>query len=111
MITPHPPVSALSVASSADNANIARYLPRMAVERPDQVAVVAGDGRDRAGKVIYRRLNFVELNQTSDRYAWGLAGVGIGRGVRVLLLVPAGLPLISLTFALFKVGAVPILID
>ncbi|NTV64864.1 MAG: AMP-binding protein [Oscillochloris sp.] len=102
---------ALSVADAADSANIARYLPRMAAERPNQVAVVAGDGRDRAGKGIYRRLSFAELDQASDRYAWGLAGVGIGRGVRVLLLVPAGLPLISLTFALFKVGAVPIMID
>jgi acyl-CoA synthetase (AMP-forming)/AMP-acid ligase II len=101
----------LSAATAAGNANIARYLPLMAAERPDQVAVVVGDGRNRAGKVIYKRLSFAELNQVSDRYAWGLAGVGIGRGVRVLLLVPAGLPLISLTFALFKVGAVPILID
>ncbi len=96
---------------AADSANIARYLPRMAAERPDQVAVVVGGGRNRDGKVIYKHLSFAELNQVSDRYAWGLAGVGIGRGVRVLLLVPAGLPLIGLTFALFKVGAVPIMID
>lgn len=101
----------MSTTQVVENANIARYLPRMAAERPEQVAVVAGDGRDRAGKVRYRHLSFAELNQTSDRYAWGLAGAGIGRGVRVLLLVPAGLPLISLTFALFKVGAIPILID
>lgn len=94
-----------------DSANIARYLPQMAAERPDQTAVVAGAGRTRAGKAIYTRLSFAELNQVSDRYAWGLAGAGIGRGVPVLLLVPAGLPLISLTFALFKAGAVPILID
>lgn len=83
----------------------------MARERPDQAAVVAGDGRDRAGKVIYRRLSFAELNLTSDRYAWGMSAAGMGPGTRVLLLVPAGLPLISLTFALLKVGAVPILID
>ncbi|MEI7771775.1 MAG: fatty acid CoA ligase family protein, partial [Chloroflexales bacterium] len=111
MAVPHPTDPALSAAPSADSANIARYLPHMAAERPDQVAVVVGDGCNRAGKVIYKRLSFAELNQVSDRYAWGLAGVGIGRGVRVLLLVPAGLPLISLTFALFKVGAVPIMID
>jgi acyl-CoA synthetase (AMP-forming)/AMP-acid ligase II len=93
------------------NANVARALPEMARTRPDQIAVVAGEGRDRAGKVIYRQLSFAELNQVSDRYAWGLTGVGIGRGTRVLLLVPAGVPLIGLTFALMKVGSVPILID
>lgn len=109
---PYPTEPALSATTDADSANIARYLPRMAAERPGQVAVVAGGGRrNSAGKVIYQRLSFAELDQVSDRYAWGLAGVGIGRGVRVLLLVPAGVPLISLTFALFKAGAVPILID
>jgi acyl-CoA synthetase (AMP-forming)/AMP-acid ligase II len=92
-------------------ANIARHLPLMARERPGQIAVVAGDGRDRAGRPIYRRLSFAELDRTSDRYAWGLSGIGIGRGTRVLSMVPAGVPLISLTFALMKVGAVPILID
>ena len=91
--------------------NIARYMPIMARERPDQVAVVMGEGRDRAGKVLYRRLSFAELDVVSDRYAWGLSGAGIGRGTRVLSMVPAGLPLISLTFALLKIGAVPILID
>ena len=94
-----------------DGANIARHLPAMARERPDQVALVMGDGSDRAGRPIYRRLTFAELDLVSDRYAWGLSGVGIGQGTRVLSMVPAGLPLISLTFALMKVGAVPILID
>jgi acyl-CoA synthetase (AMP-forming)/AMP-acid ligase II len=91
--------------------NIARHLPLMARERPTQVAVVMGDGHDRQGHPIYRRLSFAELNTVSDRYAWGLSGAGITQGTRVLSMVPAGLPLISLTFALLKVGAVPILID
>jgi olefin beta-lactone synthetase len=99
------------ITKSPTNANVARALPEMARTRPDQVAVVAGEGHDRAGNVIYRRLSFAELNQVSDRYAWGLTGIGIGRGTRVLLLVPAGVPLIGLTFALMKVGSVPILID
>jgi len=92
-------------------ANIARYLPQMARERPEHVAVVAGTGRDRAGRPIYRRLSFAELDRVSDRYAWGLSASGIRPGTRVLSMVPAGIPLISLTFALLKVGAVPILID
>lgn len=98
-------------AHSVAGANIARYLPHMARERPDQTAVVTGAGHDRAGQPIYRRLSFAELDRVSDRYAWGLRAVGIGPGTRVLSMVPAGIPLISLTFALMKVGAVPILID
>lgn len=91
--------------------NIARYLPQMAQERPDQCAVVMGAGRDRQGRVIYRQQTFAELHRTSDAYAWGLTASGIDRGKRVLLMVRAGLPLIGLTFALFKAGCVPILID
>ncbi len=91
--------------------NIARHLAQMARERPSQVAVVMGEGRDRAGRPIYRRLSFAELNTVSDRYAWGLSAAGVRRGARVLSMVPAGLPLISLTFALLKIGAVPVLID
>jgi acyl-CoA synthetase (AMP-forming)/AMP-acid ligase II len=102
----------LTAASAiASGANIARHLPLMARERPEQTAVVVGDGQDRAGRPIYRRLSFAELDRVSDRYAWGLAAAGIGRGARVLSMVPAGIPLISLTFALLKLGAVPILID
>jgi acyl-CoA synthetase (AMP-forming)/AMP-acid ligase II len=92
-------------------ANIARHLPLMARERPTQTAVVAAAGKDRAGKPIYRGLSFAELDRASDRYAWGLSAVGVGRGTRVLSMVPAGVPLITLTFAMMKVGAVPILID
>jgi acyl-CoA synthetase (AMP-forming)/AMP-acid ligase II len=99
------------VAAGSVSANIARFLPLMARERPEQLAVVMGDGQDRAGKTIYRRLSFAELDRVSDRYAWGLGGAGIGRGTRVLSMVPAGIPLISLTFALLKLGAVPVLID
>ena len=91
--------------------NIARLLPEMARERPDQIAVVIGAGRDANGKVVYEQWTFAELDRRSNAYAWGLTGYGFRPGMRVLLLVPAGLPLIALTFALFKAGCVPILID
>ena len=40
-----------------------------------------------------------------------LEAKGIGRGSRVLLMVRPGLDLIRIVFALFKIGAVPIVID
>jgi acyl-CoA synthetase (AMP-forming)/AMP-acid ligase II len=93
------------------NPNIARYLPEIARTNPDQIAVVKGGARDRKKRVYYEQLTFAELDRQSDAYAWGLTGYGIGQGKRVLLMVPAGLPLIALTFALFKAGCVPVLID
>ncbi|MCD4749779.1 MAG: AMP-binding protein, partial [Thermoanaerobaculales bacterium] len=41
----------------------------------------------------------------------GLEIVGIGKGVRTALMVQPGLDLFSLAFALFKCGAIPVLID
>lgn len=93
------------------NANIASSLPDMARTFPDRVAVVVGMGRDQANKVVYQRLSFAELDRASDAYARGLSAYGLARGQRVLLMVRPGLELIGLTFALFKIGCVPILID
>ena len=43
--------------------------------------------------------------------ATGLAAVGIVRGMRTALMVEPSLEFFGLTFALFKLGAVPVLID
>ena len=56
-------------------------------------------------------INFQELQEESGHLASGLTQLGIAKGDRVLLLVPFNLDFITLTFALFKTGAVPVLID
>ena len=50
-------------------------------------------------------------NAESDALAHGLAAAGIARGTRTALMVPPSPDFFALTFALFKVGAVPVLID
>ncbi len=47
----------------------------------------------------------------SNRIAHALEAYGIGRGMRTVLMVTPSLEFFALTFALFKVGAVPVLID
>jgi len=91
--------------------NIAQYLPEMAQRYPFRKAVVFPHSRDKMGRRSYTHLTFQDLNAESDRYAHGLVSSGITRGTRVLLMVKPSLEFISLTFALFKTGAVPILID
>ncbi len=54
---------------------------------------------------------FAMLDAESDRLARGLAAIGTGRGTRTVLMVPPSLDFFALTFALFKAGAVPVLID
>jgi acyl-CoA synthetase (AMP-forming)/AMP-acid ligase II len=56
-------------------------------------------------------LTFWELDQESNRIARGLKRLGIRRGMRTALLVPPSPELFTITFALFKAGAVPVFID
>jgi len=88
-----------------ERANIADFLPEMAARQPEATAIVCPWGR-RGGRLTYR-----ELDERSNRIARGLKTVGIGRGVRTVLMVPPGLDLFALAFALFKAGAVPVLVD
>jgi acyl-CoA synthetase (AMP-forming)/AMP-acid ligase II len=94
-----------------DRFNVASYLPARAAERPDQLAIVMPAGYDELGKRLYSHLTFAQLDRLCDAYAHGLVANGLEPGDRVLLMVRQGLELIALTFALFKVGACPVLID
>jgi acyl-CoA synthetase (AMP-forming)/AMP-acid ligase II len=91
--------------------NIAAHLPEMARLQPHAPAVYFPQGRDRRGRTSYTHFTFAQLDRESNRIARGLETFGIGRGVRAVLMVPPSLDFFALTFALFKVGAVPVLID
>jgi len=89
--------------------NIAQYLPETAAKYPDQAAVIFASGRGKDKKST--SMTYAALNRQCDRYAWGLRQSGISMGTTVLLMVRPSPQFIALTFALFKIGAVPILID
>ena len=90
--------------------NIALVLDENARKHPDKPAVVVFDRR-RGGKRTYRGVTFRELSDLSTRYAAGLARVGVSRGMRAVLMIRPGVEFFALTFALFKLSAVPVLID
>ncbi len=91
-------------------ANIASHLAAMAELQPDTAAILAPH-RDRVGQLHYTRLTFRELHDASSQLARGFERIGIRRGVRTALMVPPSLDFFAVTFALFKLGAVPVLID
>lgn len=91
--------------------NIAGHLPEMARRQPDAPAIFCPAGRDQQGLTVYVRRTFRELDRESNRIALALEAIGIRRGVRCVLMVTPGLDFFALTFALFKIGAVPILVD
>ena len=82
--------------------NIAQRLADQARTRPDAAAIICPNGRC---------IPFSELDSWSDRLARGLTEFGIGRGVRCVLMVPPSPELFALCFALFRAGAVPVMVD
>ncbi|MCB1606791.1 MAG: AMP-binding protein [Xanthomonadales bacterium] len=83
----------------------------MAADRPHQVAIFVPAGRDGLGRQAHTHLSYAQLERESNAIAAGLAAYGIGRGVRTVLMVRPSLELFILMFALFKAGAVPVLVD
>lgn len=91
--------------------NVASYLKQSARVQPLKPAVVCPAGRDPNGRVRYIHLTFQQLDQKSDILAHGLKNVGIERGTRTILMVKPGLDFFCIIFALFKIGAVPVVVD
>ena len=96
---------------TAPSVNIASHLPLMADLKPDIPAVIVQSGKDPSGKPRYTHITLRELNDLSDRIAHGLGEFGIVRNTRTVLMAKPGLNFFVLTFALFKMGAVPVMID
>jgi acyl-CoA synthetase (AMP-forming)/AMP-acid ligase II len=100
-----------SAESAPMDMNVAAHLRRAAQSKPFQRAVVCPTGRDRYGRVTYAHLTFQQLDRESDRIAHGLQCAGIGRGVRTILMVRPSIEFFELIFAVFKAGAVPVVVD
>lgn len=81
--------------------NIALRIKEQASLLPDKRAVVHGNS-------FY---TFREFEERSNQMANYFESIGIHRGKRTLLFVKPCLDFSVITFALFKVGAIPVLID
>lgn len=97
--------------NSRGSANVAAHLPEMARLQPETPAIYIPRGLDDQQQTRYDRYTFAELDRESSRMACALESIGIQRGVRTALMVPPGFEFFALTFALFKIGAVPVLVD
>ncbi|HEV3384487.1 MAG TPA: AMP-binding protein, partial [Gemmata sp.] len=97
---------------SDSHLNVASHLVRMAAEQPSQVAIYfPSRGVKPEGKSDHAGITYAELNADVDAIAHGLVANGITRGARTALMVPPSPDFFAITFALFKIAAVPILID
>jgi len=91
------------ITAESRSENIGRALTGIADIRKDAVALIeASTGRS---------VSFYQVNSAADRYAAYLTRRGVRAGERVMLMVKPSIDFICLTFSLFKLGAVIILID
>ncbi|MDR2871083.1 MAG: AMP-binding protein [Xanthomonadaceae bacterium] len=92
--------------------NIAAALPRLAREFPDQPAIHYPGKPGENGFARYDVvMDYRTLDTRSDAIAAGLAKYGIAQGTRVVVMVRPSPEFFLLMFALFKAGAVPVLVD
>ncbi|GAA1597980.1 AMP-binding protein [Streptomyces globosus] len=93
--------------------SLAGLLERNARAFPDKPAVIhpAGGPRRDGTRPAYRTLTYGRLQQAVEELAAGLTRAGITKGTKTVLMAPPGPELFALAFALFRVGAVPVVVD
>ena len=88
--------------------NISLRLKKTAELYPHKRAVVCPNGRDKSGRVLYSQITLSQLDTLSDSLAFGLESIGISRGTRTILMITPGMDFFITMFAMFKVGAIPV---
>lgn len=91
--------------------NVANLITEAALSYPHKRSIVFPTGRDGNGTVLYKHLTFIQLEKKINQYANAFKKNGVVKGDRCLLFVKPGLEFSPVVFALFKLGAIPVMID
>ncbi|RXS83373.1 hypothetical protein EST92_14645 [Streptomyces sp. TM32] len=103
--------TALTERQEGVQPNLAGHLEHHARAFPDKPAIIHPDGTEAGGGIRYRTLTYGALQEQVEDLAAGFLRSGIGRGTKTVLMAPPGPDLFALAFALFRVGAVPVVVD
>ncbi|WP_094751936.1 olefin beta-lactone synthetase [Psychromonas sp. CD1] len=95
--------------SKNKEANLCRHLSVAAQNFPNDLAVAVQ--QKSFNKLVYKELTFKALDQRSDHIAYVLTKQGLKAGDKAVLMITPSLDFFSITFALFKAGIIPILVD
>ena len=94
---------------TSKQANLCQHLIDAAENNPHALAVAVQ--KNKFNKLTYEEIDFAQLNIKSDQIAYALNQHGIKKGDKAVLMVTPSIDFFALTFALFKAGIVPILVD
>jgi olefin beta-lactone synthetase len=92
-----------------NQANLCRHLVDAADKFPTSLAVAVQ--KNKMGNLTYQEMDFAQLHQRSDQLAFAFNKKGLKAGDKAVLMVTPSLDFFSITFALFKAGIIPILVD
>jgi len=95
--------------SETTHVNICRHLVDAASQFPTSLAVAVQ--KKQLSTLTYQEMDFAQLHQSSDAIAFALNQYGLKAGDKAVLMVTPSLDFFSITFALFKAGIIPILVD
>ena len=91
--------------------NVADFLREHAQSRPDAPALRFPSPGYKTTRPTWDSWSFAQLDGRSDDYARGFVLHGVQPGDRTLMLFKPSLDFYAVLFGLFKVGAVPVLLD
>lgn len=91
--------------------NLYELMHAQAQRQPGRIAFAQACQRNASGRYLYETRSYAQLLDDVDRTATGLHEAGVRRGCKTLLLVRPDMDLPVIAFALFKLGAVPVIID
>ncbi len=92
-----------SIHAEPPRANVSAFIDELRNTRADATAVI----EQHSG----RSVTFCELGQNVENLCFWLLQMGISSGTRTILAVKPGIEFVELVFALFRVGAVPVVVD
>ena len=100
--------------------NVSHWLDLSAERYPDRSAVITpGPCKSSPGRLdrpeghgpAQYAWTFAELKKKADAYAWSMHGCGLSQGERALVMIRPGFEFVAVSFALLKMGVVPVYID
>lgn len=91
--------------------NPAQLLRKNATLFPDKPALFYPTGKKASGRIEYAKKTYAEIERDSDRAAYALRSAGFSSGEKAVFMVKPGPELFVMTFALFKLGVIPVLVD
>ncbi|KPA19144.1 peptide synthase [Candidatus Magnetomorum sp. HK-1] len=101
----------IDTSSAIEQSNVSKHIVTLAQKDPYKKMVLSLSGRDDNGKMGYSHLTCRQFNQQSDDIARGLQRAGVVRGTKTALQMEPGIEWFAVTYALLKIGAVPILLQ